>query len=69
MKDGGIVTSLNPKTGEVLKQARLPNAAERYWVSPVAGDGKVYIASEGGKVSVLESCRAVGSARSERTGG
>jgi outer membrane protein assembly factor BamB len=55
VKDGGIVTTLNPKTGEVLKQARLPNAAERYWVSPVAGDGKVYIASEGGKVSVLKA--------------
>ena len=55
VKDGGIVTTLNPKTGEVLKQARLPNAAERYWVSPVAGDGKVYLASEGGKVSVLKA--------------
>jgi len=55
VKDGGIVTTLNPKNGEVLKQARLPNAAERYWVSPVAGDGKVYLASEGGKVSVLKA--------------
>jgi outer membrane protein assembly factor BamB len=55
VKDGGIVTTLNPKTGEVLKQARLPNAAERYWASPVAADGKVYLASEGGKVSVLKA--------------
>lgn len=55
VKDGGIVTTLNPKTGEVLKQARLPGAAERYWVSPVAGDGKVYLVSEGGKISVLKA--------------
>jgi outer membrane protein assembly factor BamB len=55
VKDGGIVTTLDPKTGEVLKQARLPNATERYWASPVAGDGKVYVASEGGKISVLKA--------------
>jgi len=55
VKDGGIVTTLNPKTGEVLKQARLPNAAERFWASPVAGDGRVYLASEGGKISVLKA--------------
>lgn len=55
VKDGGIATTLNPKTGQVLKQARLPNAAERYWSSPVAADGKVYMVSESGKVSVLKA--------------
>ena len=57
VKDGGIVTTLDPKTGEVLKQGRLPSATERYWASPVAADGKVYIASESGKVSVLKAGR------------
>ncbi|HEX2523880.1 MAG TPA: PQQ-binding-like beta-propeller repeat protein, partial [Terriglobia bacterium] len=55
IKDGGIATTLNPKTGEVLKQARLPGATEQYWASPVAADGKVYIVSAGGKVSVLRA--------------
>ena len=53
VKDGGILTSLDPKTGDVHKQARLPGALGRYWASPVAADGKVYVASEEGKVSVL----------------
>jgi outer membrane protein assembly factor BamB len=55
IKDGGIATTLNPKTGQVLKQARLPGATEQYWASPVAADGKVYIVSAGGKVSVLRA--------------
>ena len=55
IKDGGIATTLNPKTGEVLKQARLPGATEQYWASPVAADGKVYIVSAAGKVSVLRA--------------
>jgi outer membrane protein assembly factor BamB len=55
IKDGGVMTSLNPKTGEVLKQARLAGAIEQYWASPVAGDGKVYVTSQGGKLTVLRA--------------
>lgn len=53
VKDGGIVTSLDKRTGEVLKQGRLPEALDRYFSSPVAADGKVFLASEPGVVSVL----------------
>ena len=53
VKDGGVVTTLNPKTGEVLKQSRIPGAIESYWSSPVAADGKVYMLSQGCKLSVL----------------
>ena len=53
VKDGGIVTSLDKRTGEVLKQGRLPQALDRYFASPVAADGKVFMASEPGVVSVL----------------
>ncbi|MEW5975434.1 MAG: PQQ-binding-like beta-propeller repeat protein [Acidobacteriota bacterium] len=55
VKDGGITTTLNPETGTVLKQGRLPGATEHYWSSPVAGDNKVYLVSEAGKVSVLKA--------------
>lgn len=55
IKDGGIATTLNPRTGEVFKQARLDGALERYWSSPVAGDGKVYMLSEACKLSVLSA--------------
>ncbi len=55
VKDGGIVTALNPRTGSVFKQGRLPGALGPYWASPVAADGKVYVASEAGKVTVLRA--------------
>ncbi len=54
-RSGGIATALNAKTGKVLKQARLTGALEDYYASPVGLDGKVYIASEHGKVVVLRA--------------
>ncbi len=53
VNDGGIVTTLNPETGAVVKQGRIPGAIDRYYASPVAGDGKVYMTSEKGKIAVL----------------
>jgi outer membrane protein assembly factor BamB len=55
VRNGGIATSLNAVTGKVLKQSRLTGALDDYYASPVAGDGKVYIASEHGKVVVLRA--------------
>jgi len=55
VKTGGIATSLNPKTGEVIKQARLRDALEGYYSSPVGADDKVYMISQAGKVSVLNA--------------
>ena len=51
----GIFTSLNPENGEVYKQARLAGALGRYWSSPVAADGRIFTASEEGKVVVLRA--------------
>ena len=51
--NGGIVTMLNPESGELLKQGRLPGGSDTFYASPVAGDGKVYISSEKGQVLVL----------------
>jgi outer membrane protein assembly factor BamB len=55
VKDGGVATTLNPKTGAMIKQARLKGALEHYWASPVAGDGKVYMVSQACKVTVLKA--------------
>jgi len=55
VKDGGVATSLSPRTGEVLKQARLRGALDHYWASPVAGDGKVYMLSQSCKLTVLKA--------------
>ena len=55
MKEGGIVSSLDPASGQVLKQGRTPDALEEYYASPVAGDGKIFVASASGKVTVLKA--------------
>ena len=55
VKDGGIVTTLDPDTGAVFKQGRLKEAMSRYFASPVGGDGKVYLLGENGDVSVLSA--------------
>ena len=55
IRSGGIATTLNAKTGKVIKQARLTGALEDFYSSPIGVDGKVYIASEHGKVVVLSA--------------
>jgi outer membrane protein assembly factor BamB len=55
LKEGGILTSFDPKTGEILKQDRLRGAIGAYFSSPVAGDGKIYAISEEGKAAVIQA--------------
>ena len=55
MKEGGIVSSLDPVSGQILKQGRTPDALEDYYASPVAGDGKIFLVSASGKVTVLKA--------------
>jgi outer membrane protein assembly factor BamB len=55
IRSGGIATTLDAQSGRVLKQGRLTGALEDYYSSPVAAAGKVYIASEHGKVVVLSA--------------
>ena len=55
VRNGGILTALDPKTGQVLKRGRLKGAIDNYFASPVAGDDKLYMASETGKVAVLRA--------------
>jgi len=54
VRDGGIITALNPGTGELLKQGRTLTAPGEYYASPVAADGKIYLASSEGKITVLK---------------
>ena len=53
VNDNGIVTSLNPDTGAVIKQGRLTGALGNYYASPIAADGHVFFTSEAGAISVL----------------
>ena len=55
VRNGGIVTALDPTTGKVLKQGRLRDALDGYYASPVAGDGKVYMVSDAGRAVVIEA--------------
>jgi hypothetical protein len=53
VNDGGIVTTLNPETGEQIKQGRLTGALGAYYASPVAAGGHLYFMSERGAIAVL----------------
>lgn len=55
VKTGGIITSLDPATGRLLKQGRSPGALGEYNASPVAADGKVFLANTEGKITVLKA--------------
>jgi outer membrane protein assembly factor BamB len=55
VKTGGIVTTLDAATGKLLKEGRATGALGEYYASPVAADGKVYLANQDGQVSVLEA--------------
>lgn len=55
IKDGGILTAVHPKTGEIVKQGRLPGALGTYYSSPVAGAGHVYLISQAGVMTVLKA--------------
>jgi len=54
VKDGGIFQSLDVTTGEPYKLGRLGSESlDKYWASPVAGDGKIYLVSEPCTVTVV----------------
>ena len=52
--DVGVVTVVDAKTGERVYQERIGGV---YSASPVAGDGKIYLLSEGGETVVLAAGR------------
>ena len=57
VNDGGILIAFDPSDGSVIKQGRLEGAIDKYFASPVAGDDKVFLVSQGGTVSVLKAGR------------
>jgi outer membrane protein assembly factor BamB len=55
VNDSGILISFDPATGNVIKQGRLKGAIDKYFASPVGGDGKVYLISQDGTASVVKA--------------
>ncbi|MBI4664566.1 MAG: PQQ-binding-like beta-propeller repeat protein, partial [Verrucomicrobia bacterium] len=49
---GGVVSCIAAATGKLLWKERL-GATGDYYASPIAGDGKMYLVSEGGDVTVV----------------
>jgi outer membrane protein assembly factor BamB len=56
LKDGGLFACLDPRDGKPVKAGRLPSAGT-YYSSPVAGDGKIYLLSVSGSLTVIQAGR------------
>jgi len=55
VKDGGMLTSLDAKTGTPIYAQQRLDAIGSYYASPVAADGRIYIASLPGKLTVVKA--------------
>ncbi len=55
VNDSGILLSFDPASGNVLKQARLRGAIDKYFASPIGAEGRVYLVGQGGTVSVVSA--------------
>ena len=52
LKEGGVLTALDPATGETLQAGRVNEEAEEgYFASPIAANGTLLLASHPGKVA------------------
>lgn len=54
VKDGGVMSVLDAKTGRNVKQKRLAGRG-KYYSSPVCGDGKIYLLDDRGTLTVLSA--------------
>lgn len=55
LKSGGIMTVFGTADGKPLGGPRRTGRATNYFASPVAGDGKIFLAGEDGRVTVLKN--------------
>lgn len=55
VKDGGLMTSVDAKTGEALYTQQPLGTPGNYYASPVAADGRIYLCSSLGKVTVIKA--------------
>ncbi|HWG44744.1 MAG TPA: PQQ-binding-like beta-propeller repeat protein [Gemmataceae bacterium] len=56
VKDNGFLACLDGKTGELVKRDRVPGGGN-YYSSPVAGDGKIYLLDDRGRLTVVQAGR------------
>jgi outer membrane protein assembly factor BamB len=55
VKDGGLTTSLEAKTGKPAYAQQRLGAVGSYYASPVAAEGRIYLASLSGKLTVIKA--------------
>jgi len=55
VKDGGMMSCFDAVTGKPFYTQERLNALGSYYASPVAADGRIYVASLDGKVSVVKA--------------
>jgi outer membrane protein assembly factor BamB len=55
VRNGGLVSAYDVKTGEAIYHDERINADNEYWASPVAAAGRVYLTSYYGKVTILDA--------------
>jgi outer membrane protein assembly factor BamB len=53
IKDGGLASSYEARTGRVNYQQERLNATGSYYASPVAAGGRIYVASLDGRLTVF----------------
>src|SRR6185369_9001551 len=55
IKNGGMLSSLDAKTGKSYYLQERLEAPGNYYASPVAADGRIYLASVSGKLTVVKA--------------
>lgn len=55
IRDGGMFSSFDAKTGRTFYLQERVGEAETYYASPVAADGRIYLASLPGKLTVIKA--------------
>jgi outer membrane protein assembly factor BamB len=53
LNNNGIFDAYNLRTGDEIYRQRLPNIGSGFSASPVAADGKIYLSSEDGEITVV----------------
>jgi outer membrane protein assembly factor BamB len=56
VKDNGFVSCLDARDGKLVRRDRVPGNSN-YYSSPVAGDGKVYLIDDRGRLTVIRAGR------------
>jgi outer membrane protein assembly factor BamB len=55
IRDGGMMSCFDAKTGKPFYAQERLEAADKYYASPVAADGRIYLASLAGKLTVVKA--------------